>query len=252
MTPITSQLNIKDRPVTFALILLLAVSFITFWSMRSAPMGFDLIFSTRNPLNAPWTFLTYPLFPAGGLLAVLLGGWWLWGIGGIVEREMGSLRYLALIVLVTLLAPICMWLGSMAMKLDGTLAGYWMILPTVTVAWATRHPGENVLFMLMLPIQARWIGWISVLFVFFGSPPQLAPFAVIPLALVWALADGRLPIPYRATPKREGARSRSGLPIDDAFLSDVYRREREREERERLRKLFEDGLIDNEDKGKDQ
>lgn len=211
-------------------------------------MPFTLIFSTRDPLGAPWTFLSYPLFPAGGLLAVLLGGWWLWGIGGIVERELGSLRYLAMIVLVTVLAPIFMWLGSMAMKLDGTLAGYWMILPTVTVAWATRHPSDNVLFMLMLPIQARWIGLISVLFVFFGSPPQLAPFAVCPLALVWAFADNRLPISYGSSAARKGARSRSG-PIDDSFLSDVYHREKEREERERLRKLFEGGLIDNEDKG---
>lgn len=212
-------------------------------------LPFSLIFGTRDPMSAPWTFLTYPLFPAGGLLAVLLGGWWLWGIGGAVEKEIGWLRYLSMVLAVTILAPLFMWLGAAITRSDGTLAGYWMILPTVTVAWATRHPSDNVLFMLMLPIQGRWIGWISVLFVFFGSPPQLAPFAVIPLALVWAFADGRLPISFRPTQSRAGARSRSGLPIDDNFLSDVYRREKEREERERLRKLFEDGMVDNDGKG---
>lgn len=250
------RIRMKEHgaPGTVLLIALMIASFLMHWIVPIASWP-PLSMATSLWPSEFWTVLSYPLgLSNGGILALILGSMWLYGMGGIVERDMSTTRFLKGAIAFTLLCGLSFWLGSKLAGIPATLSGFWLLLSAVTVAWGSRYPTSMAMFMFFIPIQARWLAWISVLLVFFGTVPQLALFSAAPLAVVWLFASSRLPVPYSgglAEKRRSATKTRSGMIASTEFLADVRKREQEREERERLRKLFESGMIDNEgDEGK--
>lgn len=235
-------------PVNLTLISLLVLTFLGGFFTQANLSG--LAFLPEAALSAPWTFVTYPFVAAGGLLSVLFSSLWLYGVGGIVEREEGSRRYLGVWLIFTVLCALSFFVGALATGRGMPLAGPWTPLAAITIIWGTRHPDMPVTFMFILPLKAKWLAWISALLVFFGTnDPVLAVFAAIPLILAWAYAARKLPIPSAGA--RPAERSRQGGFYSKEYYDEVKRREQEREERERLRKLFERSLIeDPEDRDK--
>jgi membrane associated rhomboid family serine protease len=243
-----SQLRRHGAPVSIALIAMMVVTFLAFWLTRGG-YGSSLLFTTRTALDRPWTFLTWPLTGTTDLIGLIFGGLWLWFIGALVEREVGSSRFALLTIIFTALSALSLYVGSMIVGTGGSLAGPWLILSVVTVIFGTRYPNELVRIWAVLPVKAKWLAWVSVGLAFFSAPPALAIFAALPLALVYLFAADKLPIPYsgRVAARRNEKKTfvRGGAKVGQDYFDRVKEREREREEKERLRKLFEDNMIDN-------
>ena len=243
-------------PVTVTLVGALALSFLIAWFSRQSWMGPDLMFIPSEALGRIWTFLTYPWASWGdgtGFIGLLFGCLWLWGIGAAVERDLGPQRYLVLWVVSTLLGSLGFFAGSFLVGATPTPVLFGALVPVacVSVVWGTRNPTLPVTLMFVLPIQGRWIAWISAALVFFSTNnPAIAPFAAISCLVAWAFAAEKLPFwPY--SPHRRTGTTRTGKQESkrdqeefERYIDQVRDREKDREERERLRKLFESSLDD--------
>ena len=251
------QARTSQAPATAALTAAIALAFVVSWftAGKLLPLAFD----PATIGSAPWTVLTYPFASIGDgrdLIWVLFLCLWFWGMGGAVERDLGTPRYLVFWFSAALLGALFHWVGYLfvgeSLRFDQrALIGAFFPVSAVTVAWGVRNPLQPVLLMFVLPIQGRWIALLSVLLVFFGTnSPQLAVFAVAPLGRVYLFATERLPfLPWRAyqRDRRQELREsqRNYKKIDEAI-----ERQRQREERERLRQLFERSMIDDPDEDK--
>lgn len=235
----------SGAPVSVAITAILVVTFVLGWLDPGRFLD-PLVFDPFRIASRPWTVLIWVLCGgAMGPIGLLCAGFWLWGIGGIVERELTSPRYALFALAVTLVTSLLVGLAGL-LGVPGTLAGAWVLLVAITVAWATRHPEQPVTFMLILPMKARWLAWISVGLLFFAAPPSLAPFLILPQGLVYLFASERLRgIPYVAIPRHRSAQpTPREAEREKRYLDDVKRREVDRAERERLRRLFEASLND--------
>jgi hypothetical protein len=211
------------------------VSFLT----RGAAVGTLSVHESR-----PWSALTYPwaldsLGSPMALVLLLLLGIWLVQFGGSVERDMGTGRFATFWVVATLL------FGIVAMALGLPLAGPMLPGAAVIVVWGARNPRSSVLLYGVLPISGTWLAGLTVAAVFlsFGAmvPVAGALFAAI-LGVAWSFGQDRLPLAYSGTRRAKAAKVtvvRGATAYDESYFENVKQREIEREERERLRKLFE-------------
>ncbi len=239
---------VRDRKiVSVSFIALIVASFLIGWGTQK-DIASLIAFNTETAATKPWQLFTYLLVPSYDLIGLLFASFWMWNIGTAIERDHHSPRFLSILALYTVLAALCLWLGSAITGISGVLVGAWGILSCVTVLWGTRYPNLTTLFMFVIPIKAKWLALLSVGLVFFGSNPALAIFAALPLILAALFARDQLPIKYgaRTSSAKRSTKTRSGMSTSPEFVADVRKREQERADRERLRKMFEDGMIDNE------
>lgn len=250
------QAKSSQAPATAALTVGIAVAFVVSWFTAGRVLGLPLAFDPATIGSAPWTLLTYPFASIGdgrALIWVLLLCLWLWGMGGAVERDLGTARFVGFWFIVAILGALFHWLGYLVigetLRFDQrALLGAFFPVAAVTVAWGVRNPTQPVLLMFVLPIQGRWIALLSVLLVFFGTnSPALALFAVAPLGLVYLFATERLPfLPWRAS-LGDRRRAKQESRRSYAKIDEAMERQRQREERERLRRFFEKSLVDDPD-----
>ncbi len=249
----TGSARAHGAPATVALVAAIAVSFLVIWVSNSSSLILSLAFSSTDVAARPWTLLTYP-FAADfqAFLSVVFSCLWLWGIGGQVEREIGSWRYVVAWLIFTALSAGGLWIGSILLQTPSILWSAWNPIAAVTVIWGTRNPGAVIKVCFILPLTGRWVAWLSAGLVFFSTrPSQLAPFGAIALLLAFLFATQKLPfVPY--FPGQRG-RSRGENPAgtrkvySKEYYDDVKRREQTRAEKERLRKLFEKSMIEDPD-----
>lgn len=253
----------NGAPVTAGLAIAVVASFLLDWLFH---LGIaDALFYSPSRLSMPWTLATYP-FAIGGdgrmLINLVFAVLWIWWIGSVVERDMGSARFAGYWVGMSILAALSITLFASFMGVTQfPLSGVWLPEAALTVAWATRYP-NSIIQLIVFPIQAKWLGFLTAGLVLFqyGTPfPLVGVAAVLHLVLAWAIAANQIPfISYKAGTgegfrfRRSGALTRQDLK-PDSFFEDVRRREKERKEREELRKLFERSLIEDPDdkKGRD-
>lgn len=246
MRDFQSQARRHGAPVTVAIILIAAANFLASWVSQGGAWNVLLVFLARNFPALPWTALTYPFAATMDIIGLLLMGYWLWVIGAMVERELGTVIYSIFFALMTLIPALMMWVGYLALGALTPLAGLYLPVAAITIAWATRYPETTMLFMMVFPIKAKWLGWITAVLIVFSfgmGNPVLGFLAAFHLLLAYLYAANKIPGvvwgKHGFVPKKQ-----TWLPRekDDRYLDDVKRRETERAERERLRKLFEGSL----------
>ena len=258
MRDFTSGLRRTGQPASIAIIVLAVIVFLISFVASAGPhiQGSDwesyIAFQPSLVGSRPWTILTYP-FAAGvhdvGFLDILFGCWWLYGIGGMLERDLGTRRFVIFWLVMTLIPALVMLGVMMFMGIDMPIRFLALPLSGVTVAWATRNPNSQILFMMVIPILAKWVGWITVGLILFGygsMNPYLGVVASIHMLVAYLYAANKIPfLLFSGTPrftrKREGWKP---TERNDAYFENVRKREQERAERERLRKLFEGSLTD--------
>ncbi len=76
-------------PATTAIVVVLIAIFLANW-FRVAFLS-DLIFMQVSAVSKPWTFVTYGFF-AVEPINIIFACLWLWGIGGALERDLGSVK----------------------------------------------------------------------------------------------------------------------------------------------------------------
>jgi hypothetical protein len=167
--------------------------------------------------------------------------------GGQVEREVGGVRYGLFMLLMVFVGGLSIWLGTQFLGVPYRLGGPFLMVAPISIVWAVRNPTAQVMLYGIVPVSARVLGFFTaalVILLLGADAPLLGVFACANLAVAFLWASDRIPrFPYRSVPKPYQP-SRAQVEYDEKYFDDVKRREREREERERLRKLFEDSLDD--------
>ncbi len=232
-------------PVSLGLCALIAIGAVLSFSKA----GTDLIFVTGLADSRPWTALTY--FMIAGPIAALLNGWSIWSFGRQLELDLGSAKYAAFVVSSIILAAIGIQIGALFIGQKATMAGAWPVAATLILVWSVRFPRTIVSLMFVAQVEGKWLGILAVGFTLISATPYaVAPFALLALAFAWAFAANKIPFfPYGrplADIKRQRTFGRGVQAPHEGYFDDVKRREKEREEKERLRKMFEGSIRDDE------
>lgn len=199
----------------------------------------QFVFLTSALADRPWSVLTYPLaYDPNSIISILFSGLWLWGVGHSLENELGSRRLALFFGAATALAALCLWVGALGLDRPGVMSTAWTPVAALTVAWGTRNPSAEVRFMFVLPLTGKWLAWLAAALVFFGTTPQLAIFAALPLLGAYFYASNRIAwLPWAGASRRPERKSQAKFL---KFQDEVNRRARERAERERLKNLLGD------------
>jgi hypothetical protein len=199
----------------------------------------------------PWVYLTYPfvnnLADGWGVVGMLFLSYWLFWVGSSAERDLGSLRFGLLWAVASVVSAVCVLAGGMLLRTPFYAMGGLLPVSVLSVIWGVRNRTASVMMMAILPISGFWLAWLSVAIVFvdYGrSNLGLGVAACVPLAIGWAFADNRIPGLVYGKPKSVYRPSKAQRAKEAAFFDDVAKREQERKDRERLRKLFEGSIED--------
>ncbi len=229
----------SPEPVTRTLLAINALTFLTFflsaYVLRLGNPWAWLTFSTGGLLGKPWTLLTYPLVTYDPL-TLLFAGYWLWVVGGTLERSWTSPVFLRFVAGVTLATSLSLWVGGWLLAAIGleppravVLSGLWLPLAGLTVAWCRLNPEQIVLLGFVLPIPGRVLLWITVALVYFGvamgwRAPWLGLFALAGVGYAYLFVERRLRSPltvYARTIARrdraQGERARPPTPLERAL-----------------------------------
>ncbi len=199
-----------DCPVTWALIIANGLTFLLGF-IGSGFLQSALVFGTGTFLQRPWTLLTYPLVAGHDVLWVLLSAYILWLFGGSLERAWGNRQYVVFLALVAVASALGVEGGSMLTGRHVLLAGVGLPLASIVVVWTTMNPSEVLLAYFVIPMQARWLGLIVLVFTVFSFPFPLGIFALAgPAVAVWFLRWGRYGqlLPRGGRSPSRGARAR--------------------------------------------
>ncbi|MBN9502049.1 MAG: hypothetical protein J0H02_09775 [Armatimonadetes bacterium] len=253
----------QGAPVTVSIIASMIVTSLIFW--LTATKGMEQ-FVLAPGWQQPWTLLTYPwaftpFFDGLSLLFFVFLCMWIFFTGGSVERDLGTTKYLVVwLVMILLPALIVSTLGPLTNK-GYILAGMWLPEAAITVIWCTRNQTQTIMLYGIVPVAGKWLGWITaattVLLMGAGNP-LMGVIAAPHLPIAWAYAANRIPFwvysrggsQFGSRKLRDNPNLKRGERMDKSYYDDVKRREKDREERERLRKLFESSLQD--DAGNDK
>ncbi len=254
----------NSAPVTVGLVISLVGVSLVLWFTRM--QGINQLWLANSPSTPLWTYLTYPwaympLADGLQLLCFVCLLYWMIQVGGSVERDIGSARFAGFWVAATLVPGIVMMLGAglchLAIGPFGhlpPLSAPWLPESALTLVWCVRNRTTNVMLFGFLPISGFWLGWGTVAatcLIFGAGAPVLGVLACVHLGVAALYALDRIPnLPYSAGAtalwgrkvrvNEKEATTRGQVRYDDTYFEDVRRREKERAEQERLKKLFGD------------
>jgi hypothetical protein len=171
-----------------------------------------------------------------------------------LEIKFGTAWFLKLFTVAVLAGPVIGVIISMFGQ-SGVLMTPWVATSLVLIAWCGFFRYEVIRLCGVIPITAPALALITAAFLTFGtlSLGQIGSVMLaIPAVLFWLYSTGVLPL---RSPKK--VTTVSGTKVDAAakrkaqrereYLDRVQDKVKEREERERLRKLFESSLKDDPD-----
>ncbi len=158
-----------DIPVTKAVLLLMVVSFLGQFLTRGMLTGW-LAFDPRSPW-ALIALITYPLSLGPDIISLLINGYVFFMFAGSLERSWGTRRFVIFLLLANLAALVVWELGILLVfRTLAPVFGPWFMLSSVVVAWAWLNHEQTILFFFVLPMQAKWLAWITIVMLFFGIP----------------------------------------------------------------------------------
>ncbi|MCE5314830.1 MAG: rhomboid family intramembrane serine protease [Armatimonadota bacterium] len=238
----------QDRiPVTKMLIVANLATFIAIALFKMSVIGYFLGFNTATALLMPWTFVTYPLVGAGDIIGLLFGCYWLWVAGGSLERSWSSARFGAYFFLMCAISTLGIWAGAFLIHAQVPVIGLWLPLAGVTISWAMLNPEQQILFFFVIPMKLKYLALLDVVLVLVSYGQMhllLGLFALIGCAFsYWYI----LPHDFGLSRNRGGGqvvrvhRRRSFLHKLNPFAL-----LKDKREKDRLRKLFEDSFGDDE------
>lgn len=252
---ILDQFKSKRAPATMVIVGLSVIVFVVSWMMQGRFYE-SLLFFTD--FSKPWGLLTYPFASAGdgqGLIWVIFELLWMFWIGTSVETELGTSKFLMTWLVFSILACLLVSVGIVLVYGSSAavpvIGGLGLPLSALTVIWGVRNRAAIIRLYMVLPVPGIVLAWVTVALTLFGfgsiyHAPLIGGFAVLHLAAAWYFALDRIPFaPYRGAAVPSEARSKKKVEMmSKEYYDDVARREKERADRERLRKMFEDNSTD--------
>ena len=164
-------------PVTTGLLLINAATFLLAFMLPLSVGQFFfqwLMFHTSDAFLKPWTLLTYPLIymdaTTQGFFNFIFGGLTLWSLGGSLERSWGSQKYALFFFVMGLVSALCLLLGSLVLRQEDVLFGFFLPLACCIVAFCLIQP-EQTVQLFFFPIRAKYLAILVALFtwIYFGQ-----------------------------------------------------------------------------------
>ena len=125
--------------------------------------------------------------------------------------------------------------------------GPWLPISALTVIWAARNQSAQLRLYGLIPMSGRLLAVITVvmdIFMLGSQSPVIGVVATLPLGLWWLFGNNQ--IPFASFSGESISKRLTDRPVmrgtqvyDQKYYDDVKDREIEREEKERLRRLFE-------------
>lgn len=235
---------------TLVLVVVTCAFFLVTWVPQTGRAWADFAaFTGLSP--KVWTLVTYTLVESR-FFGILFGMMWLYWVGSVVESRLGRTGF---VVLYLASAASMALFGGVAATVTGkpiVVAGAYPPIDALTVVWGALHMDEEIRLYGVLPIKGKWMAAASAGFILFYyglGNPLVGVAMCLPLLFLWFYARGSLKwMPFGVNPFTARRAKQAENRQFQAFMDDVRSREKEREERERLRKLFESSLDDPDDK----
>ena len=99
---------------------------------------------------------------------------------------MGTRTFAVFFAATTLLTAVGVWVGAHLLHTVSGMAGVWLAVAPVTIAWCLLNRRETVMLSFFIPVPAIWIAWITVAMVWYlMGPPLLGIFALSGCAGAW-------------------------------------------------------------------
>jgi hypothetical protein len=242
-----------DQPIaTIAILVLLGASLIGTWAFSGAdynPVNANLRYSPD--LSRPWTLLTYPFgIDLTYVIWFVVACWCFYQFSSGLERLLGAWGNAAFFVVMTLCGGLGYFGGSIvAGGPSMILPSFNLILEVVVFTWCVVHPTAKIMLFAIIPIPTTVLKWICVAGIVIENGwgnPLVGVFTAFPILVAWAYATNRLPgLRFGLVPSPQEVQTKKKDDREFArFMDDVKAREKERAEKERLRKLFESSLDD--------
>lgn len=222
----------------------LVLAFVVSWFQ--VPLFEGLAFSSATAFARPWTFFTYPWGMLGDgtrIIWDLILLLWFYQIGNMLERQAGVATWAAVFGAGIILPAACL----LAAPSPVMLTGAYIPAAALGIYWCGLAPNESAQFW-GIPIARKWLALALMLLIVFavGTGQPVAGFlAGVPLGVLYVAALNGIQLrPGTIAARREAKNKQVEF---NSFIDSVRTREQEREERERLRKLFENSLQDDPD-----
>lgn len=198
---------------------------------------FALVFDTDSWLQRPWTVVSYVLIQPS-TWGLLFSGLMAFYFMGAMERAWPRERFLVGYAALILVPPLAVWVGSLISGESLSVYGLALTTSCWLVTFAAYRPEATILVMGCVPVQAKWLGWLSAIGVVisygYGAPLAGLGAGIAPLA-AWALAAKPLSLP---------SQKKKAEPFGDEFRRSMKTKRELESERLRLRKLLEESIED--------
>jgi len=211
----------SDTPAVFGLLVIMLVFFAAGFLVPG--LGQDLGAWLGWPIDPGWfahlrfwQMLSYPLVHVG-FWSMLWDALVIFFFGSVLERAWGSLRFLAFFFLSGIVAG----LAAIGMQFlipslpGGFFLGMTGHFVTLGVAFSALAPDARFFLFFVLPLDGRWLGWISIALELFTNA---AAYGSIPAALVAIALSALFAVGYtRGFGFRFPPRGGGGLGLRDRF-----------------------------------
>jgi membrane associated rhomboid family serine protease len=156
----------KDKiPVTKTVLICNIVTYVVMGIFQAPAILRYFGFITPLVLSNPWTAFTYPLIGIGAAWCFFGACFWLWLAGGSLERSWGSQRFGIFFFANAAITAAGIYLGALIFRVDLGLAGLWMPLAGLTMAFAMLNPEEQIMFYFVIPLKMKYLALIDIVLV---------------------------------------------------------------------------------------
>lgn len=235
--------RLRRTPVTAGLIAIWLLGFLlASGGLRNLA---DPLLLREGSWSEPWRLLTYTLAPihsGSGLFWLLLTCLWVYQFGMQLELQKGSRFVLVVLAGFSVGVGVFALLGAAVLQTPFALVGQMVAATGIAMTWGFLNPNSIINLFCVLPMKGLWFALLDAVLLFFmftDFHPALALFSIPPMA---ALYYGTTK--WNAYTKSDKAVRKRKEQEQRNFLDSVAERQKARDEREKLRKLFERSLIE--------
>ncbi len=170
--------------------------------------GIDMLLAFHPVIfpNAITGLVTYPLIVGyANIFGLLITGLVFYWFGGSLERSWGPRRFLIFLLLANVAAALVWEIGIFLFTGGpGGVGGPWFMLSSVIVAWAWLNPEATIMLWFILPMKAKWIGWLDIALLYVLMPLGYVSGLMILLMGFFALGGAAVGYAYARWERRWG------------------------------------------------
>ena len=248
----------RQWPATAYIVAALIASFLLAWFFSGSipnPVLANLAYT--SDLSKPWTLLTYPFaILTPGVFWFAISCWILYQFMSDIERRLGPYGITIFFFAMTFLGGLGYFIGSViAAGPSSIVPRLDLPLEVVIFTWALLNWKATIKLFMFIPVPASVIAYLCIAAVVIQhglSSPLVGVFTALPILVSWLYVTNRISfMRFGQVPDLAGIKqAKKETKEFDTYMDNVKKREQDRKEKEKLRKMLESSLQDDdEDEG---